>query len=332
MHYDLDKQKKRTLVKPGKDRPGRAAYSPDNKTIAIAKARRGKKGRTVTIDLFQVSDGKKIKTIPKSWGGPLEETENSRINAYWSPSGNRILTAHEVNDHVKLFTYDFKNNKLTELESEIPAFDMGFFLNVSPLVPDDSGFLSFNTETKKDFYFVEWSGKKHPLKINCQAEQILIYEKITTQGEWKGNKLTYLTPNGEIQIDVDKKQISLKSITKDQKSIFNPMLKENKLSDSLQIISFRNNLWQVRCMKGDSRGRHIDGSDKIHINIFDLKQNKHTTTLEGDYSSHIARPLTISPDGKLMLISILQKNTEWLFVLNDQGKFIAEIDLGKPEQ
>lgn len=348
--YDLKSKSSQILFTLKDGKPTRVAISPDNKLIAVAKAKATKvkgwdffsenaalkdldvasKGHTIELTIVRLSDKKVLIQKTQAWGDPKASQIPQRTNAYWCPSGKRILICYynEEADGPGFAVYDVESEKLVEMDTLMPETLMTWFLGVSPLVPDGSGYLAIEAEDKKEkkpgFVLVDWEGNQHIIEntpaleaffLNFNEDRKKIFSRLST-AKWDKNVLTFLCAEGRIRIDLKNRRASIEPWQENQQVWFE---KVPKSCTTALIAPFPNSALQLRFLcinEGESK--------KMVVELFD-SQNHCQKVLP----IKEAFPGPLSPDGKHMLVPLTQDNKEWLYVIRDDGTIVAKVKIDK---
>ena len=242
----------------------------------------------------------------------------------WSPDGKHLLVTHTGDDDGwELSVFNVQNHKLEKREGIKQSRSSVLFSEVPLIRPDGKGFLAESaarTGGVMDLHFVEWSGKQHRLKedesfkefhnrfIALQSAGKLgqsHLERMRTfwmlplpQGRWEKQVAVIAIENGEIRIDTEKHTVTFR--------------KNEKSAKHRKTLSADNVYREVTLFGGRFSVRAIgynptrDGRDStVRFQLVDSK-TKRKTFLSGHSSGWPGRFLSLSPDGKFVVITIIK--------------------------
>ena len=342
LHYDVRMQATRQLLVPGQCLVNRVAVSPDNRLAAIAAAGWGPQSRSVAIALVRLADGQMQAIDKQDWARPEAARSPVPTSTYWCPSGNRVLICYRAEDMLDcLFVlYDVRSRQMAELTTSPPAVALASMLNISPMLPDGSGYLAFKpAQDELQLSCIHWNGWEHPIAVSpALRDRVKTLNRsgavknakttpLLSSGRWLGNELTVLTQYGLIRISIDQKRATLEPLSVAQQQLAQTMMQLEPKDDAwsaYQIESFQQGPWAVRCLT-----RQPGQPAPAKIELIDLAAKQPRTLLEGTLMPGVPeRPLTPSPDGRHILVSLVQRGRGTIHVIRNDGAITTQLDTG----
>lgn len=346
VHYDLKKEATRRLAEAYEVCPVRAAVSPDGRLVAIAAAAWGPDSRAVAIRLVRLADGTLETSQMRQWGDSQAARAPQPTSAFWCPSGTRILITYAAGPK-NLFgqsaVYDVDSNRLTEMAAPPPAVALTSALNVSPIPPDGSGYLAINpANDEAPLSFVDWKGWEYGIRLAPElADKLCVFggpngsdaEKKNAvfplwQGQWVGRDLTCLTRHGLVRVSLEQKLALLEPVPADQQRLCSTISTYRPKDRSwfvYQVVPFREGPLAVLC-----EVRSEEASLRFRIRLIDSRDDRRRVLFEGAPSDRVLDcPLIPSPDGKFILVSLVQEGQGMIHVVRHDGTVVTQLETGR---
>lgn len=339
IQYDLDKRAQRQLLGPDNYRPSRVAISPDGKQAVIAVAEFGQTSRRVAVQIVRLSDGQSLTVEDQTWGDANAARTWVSASAYWCPSGKRVLICYsDLKNLVTSVVYDPASRKFQELRTTPPPMMFCAALNLSPILPDGSGYIGFSSNKDTiQLRLVKWDGWEYaltqegfdvpmvPKDLGSKVQQTSKLDpSYLGQARWEGLKLMIPFADRTIVADFPERKLTTRSHTKAEQSAF--QLATSGLaagSISAQSVRFSKGDLSVVCRSETGKGTQ-------RVELVDRSTNGRRLLLTGNPQFGLgARMLTLSPDGEHVLVVTNKDGTNWGYLVKYDGAIVGKIDLGK---
>ena len=342
LHYDVRMQATRQLLVPGQCLVNRVAVSPDNRLAAIAAAGSGPQSARLRLHSYDWPTAKCRPSTSRIGEGRRPHGPRYQPAPIGAHSGNRVLICYRAKDMFDcLFVlYDVRSRQMAELTTSPPAVALASMLNISPMLPDGSGYLALKpAQDELQLSCVHWNGWEHPIAVSPSLRDrfktlnpsgAAKSEKTTpllSSGRWLGNELTVLTQYGLIRISIDEKRATLEPLSVAQQQLAQTMMQlepEDDAWSAYQIESFQQGPWAVRCLT-----RQPGQPAPAKIELIDLAAKQPRTLLDGTLMPGVPeRPLTPLPDGRHILVSWSSEAGGTVHVIRNDGTITTQLDTG----
>ncbi|WP_459556846.1 hypothetical protein [Lacunimicrobium album] len=354
LQYDLEKKAARTLIAAGDQQLARLDVNTAGTFLGVAHAAYGSEARAAQFGTVALLTGRVRWNDLSVWGGSTSARSVCPTSVYYCPTGKRVLIWYQQPYDIFSGTkgeipmgyfavYDFETRKLEELQTATPAITLAQMANVSPMVPDGSGYLAMKLTFEKPlFFFVTWDGWEYPIELDERSRELLnsmgsqdsdkgeLMHNLfpLPQGVWDKNVLTYVIPHGQVRIDPVAKTFTTTKLTKEQQANFERIHGHNEGTEesvSLEVVRFPGVEREVHC--------RAYGQTGIKVLLVNLKTKGRRTIAEGALPAPLrAHQLFLSPDGERVLAWVCdEEQTASIHVIESDGSISATVDAGRRE-
>lgn len=252
--YDVEKRATRTMLPAGQPRPRRIALGTSVPTVSFAQVAFGDRAQAAQVGVNSLLDGKQGWSKLEVWGDANARRELAGTACYHSPKGNRILIWSQqlkpVPELIKastpfgvFFVYDAASNEVVQLKTTPPAMPLLQMINVSPFLPDGSGYLGLKlTDDQPLLVTVTWDGWETPLELTSELRAAIrmlaseIPERRTAldvlyplpQGAWSGKTLSFAARSGIVNLDTGTHRGTLEPLSEQQQSDLDQIIQADK--------------------------------------------------------------------------------------------------------
>ncbi|MBR9802785.1 lactonase family protein [bacterium] len=343
VQYNLNNGSSRQLVATSPYMPANVAISPNQEVVATAIAEWHEGSRAVGLHFHNLQTGEELAFRNQIWGtGESSLRKPTPSSVYCSPDGKRLLICYLAPTGYwgNFAVYEVNADKLTELKTTSPSVLLTSLINCSPFLPDSSGFLAVSLrENGMHFSVVDWDGWETAIELSDDLKRAIPiggdkeareikFEAIypLPKGKWNGNVLEFRLQSRLVQLDTKKKTASLVSLPDAMKVDLERVAEkgaENLTWKSYQVEKFAEGPYEIWC-------RFNPNTDHARIEQVDTRDERRRSLIEGKLQgSPPSRPLTPAPDGKHILVSLLQENAEVIHVIRHDGKIVATLPVGE---
>ncbi|WP_437191538.1 hypothetical protein [Planctomicrobium sp. SH527] len=357
LQYDVEKRATRTLLAAGDPRPRQVALGTSVPTVSFAQAAFSPRAQAVQVGVKSLLDGQQGWSNLEVWGDAGARRELAGTACYHSPKGNRILIWSQhlktVPELIKsptpfgvFFVYDVPSNELIELKTTPPAMPLLQMINVSPFLPDGSGYLGLKLmEDQPLLVTVTWDGWETPLVLTPELRASLrtltgdgsegraaldpLYP--LPQGSWSKKTLRFATRKGTVCLDTGTHRGTLEPLSEPQQAEYDQIIQADKADFpwmTLQVARFSSGPYSLHFRQ--QRGRE---NYPARVELVDSRQQRRRVLLEAlipeEPFCHYLHP---SPDGKLILACSHDGYRQTIHVIQPDGEILVKIDAGPVNQ
>ncbi|TWT64374.1 hypothetical protein [Rubinisphaera italica] len=340
IQFDLKTKATRQLLSPASYRPSRIAISPDGKQATIAVAEQGQPSYRVAVQFVRISDGRSLSVEAQVWGEANAARNVVPTSAYWCPSGKRILICFaDLNEIVRSVVYEPESKQFHEWNATPPAVMLCSTLNLSPILPDGSGYFGMKpTDNGYQFHLVQWDGWEHvltPHNIDLPAAELLSPPDPQAakpgsihlgQAKWDERKLVIPMNDRTIVADFAARKLTTRPQAQSEQTAYRQAkVRAAKEAEgvSTQLVTFSKG--------GLSIVVHTDAPKGTQrVELIDSKTKGRRLLLSGISPIGLnLRAMTLSPDGLHVFVAIKQDGTPWGYFFKYDGSVVGKIKLGK---
>lgn len=367
--YDLEKEASRTVFEPPPSlarqfQPKQVALVPHSDLLIFAHASMSRDGRNLGYQAaFANLADREVGWTKLIEGGNEARRSVPCATAAYATQERVLLWCQRTYDRLapdagpelgRFAVGEKENGALNwkELTTAPPAVMLCQAINVSPLTPDGSGYLAAREKDGGAYLlFVTWDGWEYPLEGSQEIleqfrpevlKQFLPQEADTSlqggrqflplpQGRWFGRKLRIPTAMGSLTIDCDDHKVVVRELPQQQREELERIKAfdaETENGVTMQTARFSDGPYALHL-------RIQRGTPKVFVELVHTKTRQRRLLKKGErLKALVAHHLHRSPDGKHILVSLIEPGTEkWqLHVVQSDGNILTSLDLGKGPQ
>jgi hypothetical protein len=355
--YDVEKRATRTMLPAGQPRPRRIALGTSFPTVSFAQVAFGDRAQAAQVGVNSLLDGKQGWSKLEVWGDTNARRDLAGTACYHSPKGNRILIWSQQFKPVPelitsatpfgvFFVYDAASNELVQLKTTPPAMPLLQMINVSPFLPDGSGYLGLKlTDDEPLLVTVTWDGWETPLELTSELRAAFrtlasgVSERRTAvdvlyplpQGIWSGKTLSFVTRAGIVNLDTGTHRGTLERLSEQQQSELDQMIQADKVDFpwmTLQVARFSSGPYSLHFRQ--QRGKE---NYPARVELVDSRQQRRRVLVEALIAEEsLCHYLHPSPDGKLVLACLHDGYRQSIHVIQPNGEILVKVDTGPCSQ
>lgn len=355
--YDVEKRATRTMLPAGQPRPRRIALGTSVPTVSFAQVAFGDRAQAAQVGVNSLLDGKQGWSKLEVWGDANARRDLAGTACYHSPKGNRILIWSQQLKPVPelitspapfgvFFIYDAASNELVQLKTTPPAMPLLQMINVSPFLPDGSGYLGLKlTDDEPLLVTVTWDGWETPLELTSELRASLrtlageFSERRTAldvlyplpQGTWSAKSLTFTTRSGIVTLDTGTHRGTLEPLSEQQQSELDQIFQADKADFpwmTLQVARFSSGPYSLHFRQ--QRGKE---NYPARVELVDSRQQRRRVLVEALIAEEsLCHYLHPSPDGKLILACLHDGYRQSIHVIQPDGEILVKVDAGPCNQ